>query len=73
MLVTGINNNTATLIEKKLNEKLIWLPCRDHIFETIFKGMFELYQNKTSGLSVSIFKPSKVYRVKSIDRSTKWY
>ncbi|XP_046601323.1 uncharacterized protein LOC124295418 [Neodiprion lecontei] len=52
---TGILNGTAALIERKLNRKLIWLPCRHHIFEIILKGVFEVFWPTTSGPSVPIF------------------
>lgn len=38
-----------------MNRKLIWLPCRHHIFGIILKGAFEVYWPTTSGPNVSIF------------------
>ncbi|XP_046430894.1 uncharacterized protein LOC124184831 isoform X2 [Neodiprion fabricii] len=52
---TGILNGTAALIERKLNRKLIRLPCRHHIFKIILKGVFEVFWPTTSGPNVPIF------------------
>lgn len=43
------------MIEKALNRKLVWLPCRHHIMEIILRGVFELFWNTTSGPNVAIF------------------
>jgi len=43
------------LIEKALNRKLVWLPCRHHVMEIILKGVFEIFWNTTSGPNVPIF------------------
>lgn len=38
-----------------MNRKLIWLPCRHHIFEIILKGVFKVFWPTTSGPNVPIF------------------
>lgn len=55
ILSAGIHNGTTALIEKKLNRKLIWLPCRHHVFEIILRGIFEVYWTTTSGPNIPIF------------------
>lgn len=54
-LLVGIHKGTCVLIEKELNRKLVWLPCRHHVMEIILRGVFEVYWNTTSGPNVPIF------------------
>lgn len=66
--LTGIRGGTAALIEKELKRKLIWLPCRHHIFEIVLRAVFEVYWPVTSGPNVSIFGRFKTFWDK-IDQS----
>lgn len=52
---TGINNGAAYLLEKKLERKLLFLPCRHHISELLVRSVFELNFGKTSGPEVLLF------------------
>lgn len=54
-MCVGIHKGTCVLIEKALNRKLVWLPCRHHIMEIILRGVFEVFWNTTSGPNVPIF------------------
>lgn len=55
MLFAGKDNGTCAIIEKTLNRKLIWLPCRHHISEILLRGIFEVYWNTTTGPNVPFF------------------
>lgn len=45
---TGAIKGAATLLEHKLERKLLFLPCRHHIYELILRGVFEYYFPSTS-------------------------
>lgn len=51
----GIHGGTCKLIEDELEKKLVYLPCRHHIFEIILKKVFEIYWPTSSGPNVPIF------------------
>lgn len=57
----GIHKGTCVLIEKALDRKLVWLPCRQHIMEIILRGVFEVFWKTTSGPNVPIFVRFKNY------------
>lgn len=52
----GSNKGAAVLLEQLLEKKLLYLPCRHHIFELILKDVFELKIPTTSGPDVPLFK-----------------
>ncbi|XP_044596983.1 uncharacterized protein LOC123273609 isoform X2 [Cotesia glomerata] len=52
---TGIHGGTCKLIEDELEKKLVYLPCRHHIFEIVLKKVFEIYWPVSSGPNVPIF------------------
>ncbi|XP_050339954.1 uncharacterized protein LOC126766137 [Bactrocera neohumeralis] len=56
---TGIHQGTCAELEKALNQELIHLPCRRHIFELVLKGVFEVYWPTTSGPNVQSFSRFK--------------
>lgn len=67
---TGEKNGAAACLEKRLGRKLIWLPCRHHIFELIGKDIFivKVMNNETKEPNVEIFKRLK-NSWKSIDKT----
>lgn len=48
----GIHGGTCKLIEDELETKLVYLPCRHHIFEIVLKRVFEIYWPTSSGPNV---------------------
>lgn len=52
----GSNKGAAVLLEQLLERKLLYLPCRHHIFELILRDVFELKIPTTSGPDVPLFK-----------------
>lgn len=58
---SGIHKGTCAMIEKALDRKLVWLPCRDHIMEIINEGVFEVFWKTTSGPNIPLFVRFKSY------------
>ncbi|XP_048504680.1 uncharacterized protein LOC125499694 [Athalia rosae] len=52
----GSNKGAAVSLERLLEKKLLYLPCRHHIFELILRDVFELKIPTTSGPDVPLFK-----------------
>ncbi|CAG17501.1 hypothetical protein CcBV_30.5 [Bracoviriform congregatae] len=52
----GSSKGAAVSLERLLEKKLLYLPCRHHIFELILRGVFELKIPTTSGPDVPLFK-----------------
>lgn len=53
---TGSHSGAATLLERKLERSLLWLPCRHHIAEILLRAVFEINVGKSSGPEVAIFE-----------------
>lgn len=53
---TGRFNGAAVLLEQKVERNLMYLPCRQHIYELVLRPAFELQFPGTSGPNVAIFK-----------------
>lgn len=58
-IFTGIRNGACVLVEKALNRKLLYLPCRHHIFEIVLRSAFEIYWPASSGPNVPIYQRFK--------------
>ncbi|XP_074111077.1 uncharacterized protein LOC141535152 [Cotesia typhae] len=56
---TGIRNGACVLVEKALSRKLLYLPCRHHIFEIVLRSAFEVYWPASSGPNVPIYQRFK--------------
>ncbi|XP_011877945.1 PREDICTED: uncharacterized protein LOC105567591, partial [Vollenhovia emeryi] len=52
----GSDKGAAVLLKQLLEKKLLYLPCRHHIFELILRDVFELKIPTTSGPDVPLFK-----------------
>lgn len=57
---TGRINGAASLLEKKLEKDLLYLPCRHHIYEVILRGVFECKFGPTTSNDVPLFKKFQV-------------
>lgn len=53
---TGPHSGAGTLLERKLERSLLWLPCRHHIAEILLRAVFEINFGKSSGPEVAIFE-----------------
>lgn len=49
-------NGACTNLEKLLNRDLLYLPCRQHIFELILRSCFDLLMDATTGPDMLHFK-----------------
>lgn len=69
---TGQENGACVLLERLLERKLLYLPCRHHILEIILRAVFEKKLPGTSGPSVAIFKRFQDFwpQIKQRDFST---
>ncbi|XP_044578979.1 uncharacterized protein LOC123261451 [Cotesia glomerata] len=58
--LNALNRNGAcVLVEKALSRKLLYLPCRHHIFEIVLRSAFEVYWPASSGPNVPIYQRFK--------------
>lgn len=55
----GGENGAAVSIEKTLNEKLLWFPCRHHIYELVLKSVAEVVWPVSCGLTPAVFSRFK--------------
>lgn len=55
----GDENGAAVYIEKALNKKLIWFPCRHHIYELVLKSVAEVVWPVSCGPSPAVFNRFK--------------
>lgn len=53
--ITGIKNGACTIIEQRLNRRLLHIACRHHINEIILRSVFETGWPTTVGPNVTIF------------------
>lgn len=53
---TGVDNGACTLLQKKMDKKLVSYPCRHHMLEVVLRAIFELKLSPSSGPNVSIFE-----------------
>lgn len=53
---TGKNIGAAVLLQKKIGQKLINLPCRHHIYEIVLRSVFEKKLSPSSAPNVGIFE-----------------
>lgn len=58
-IFSGIRNGACVLVEKALSRKLLYLPCRHHIFEIVLRSAFEVYWPASSGPNVPIYQRFK--------------
>lgn len=52
---SGDKTGAIVHLQRRMDRKLINLPCRHHIYEIILRAVFELKLSKTSGPDVPIF------------------
>lgn len=76
----GVRKGAATLLERRLKTKLLYLPCRHHIFELVLRSVFEKKMPGTVGPNVPIFGKfqnawssidKKSYQIGIIDQTVK--
>ena len=53
---TGCLNGASVSLEKKLLKDLLWLACRDHVFELVCGDVFKKLFDPTSGPNVALFR-----------------
>jgi len=53
---SGQIGGTCVLLERNLGKKLLYLPCRHHIFEIVVRSIFDCKMGKSTGKDVPIFK-----------------
>jgi len=56
---TGVNSGACTLIQKKLERRLLFLACRYHVMELILGAAFQVTIGGCSGPVVQLFKRLK--------------
>ncbi|XP_050527117.1 uncharacterized protein LOC126897501 [Daktulosphaira vitifoliae] len=57
---TGFKNGACVMLEHKIGEELLWLPCRHHILEIVLSKVFTLCFGPSSGPDIPLFKRFKV-------------
>lgn len=55
----GTRNGACVLIEKALGRKLLYLPCRHHVFEIVLRNVLEVYWPVSSSPNVPIYQRFK--------------
>jgi hypothetical protein len=58
---TGRLNGACTLLELKMQKKLLWLACRHHILEVVCGDVFKAVFGATSAPSVPLFRRFQEY------------
>lgn len=56
---TGRKNGSCVLLEQKLGNDLLWLPCRHHILEIILESVVSISLPASSGPDIQLFKRFK--------------
>jgi len=56
---TGVNSGTSTIIQKKLERRVLSLACRHHVMELILGAAYEVTISGCSGPVVQLFKRFK--------------
>lgn len=52
----GVKKGAAVLLKRLLETKLMFLPCRHHVFELVLRSVFEIKMPGTVGPNVQLFK-----------------
>ncbi|CAH0558598.1 unnamed protein product [Brassicogethes aeneus] len=56
---SGDENGAAVQIERALKTKILWFPCRHHIYELVMKSVAEVVWHVSSGPSPAVFNRFK--------------
>ena len=55
----GLNKGAAVLFEKQMEEKLLYLPCRHHIYDLVVRNVAKVLFGNTVGPSTPFFEKFK--------------